>query len=72
MQCKVPNSYHKAHAVFLRTPAGGMCLAVTKQVSPGELTSPSLKQMGQPEVQWLPISHMAPFGTTDVKETWVS
>lgn len=49
-----------------------MCSAVTKQVSPGELTSPSLKQMGQPEVQWLPISHMAPFGTTDVKETWVS
>lgn len=62
----------KAHAVFMRTPAAGMRSAVTKQVSPGELTSPYLKQMGQPEVQWLPISHMAPFGTTDAKETRVS
>lgn len=65
---RFPNSHLKEHAVFMGTPAARMGSAGTKQVSPGELTSPHLK----PELQWLPISYISPFGTTGAKETWVS
>ena len=72
MWCKVPTFHHNTRAMFTRTPAARKYSAVMKQVSPGELTPPYLKQMGQSEVQWLPTSHTAPIGARDAKETQTS